>query len=289
MKVLMEIFRYIISAILTLGIGLIFACNLISSTLLSKDYIISEFEENGYYSNIYNDVQNSFSKYIMQSGLEESIIQDIVTENKVKDDTNIIISNIYDGNDEEIEVESIEQKLNENIQNSLNDKNLTEESKASIQQFTNLISNDYILTIMHTNYESKINDYIVKSNSIIEKIFKLGKYIIIISIVFMFLVNIKSFNRNISMLGISLSLLGFIFIYVQYLINKNIDIDRIYILNQAFSNVAKNIAKDNLDNLVMYGKQVIGFGIIFILIGNILRSIFKKIEKKPVLLLQEKF
>lgn len=289
MKVYIEILRYIMCVILTLSIGIMFACNLIDLTVLSRNYIINKFEENQYYSNIYKDVQDSFSKYIMQSGLDENVIKDIVNENKVKDDTNIIISNIYDGNNKEIEIESIKQKLNENIQTSLNDKKLTEESKSSIEQFINLISNDYILTIMHTNYETKIHQYIMKFDNSIDKIFNLGKYATIISIVFILIINIKSFNRNISMLGISLSLLGCIFIYVQYLIYKNINIYNIYILNQSFSNVIKNIAIQNLDSLIIYGKQIIVLGFIFILIGNIIRSIFQKNEKKPILLLQEKF
>lgn len=289
MKVFIEILRYIMCLILTLGIGLMFACNLINSTLLSKEYIVAKFEENQYYSKVYKDVQNSFSNYIMQSGLEENVIQGIVTENKVKADTNIIISNIYDGDNKEIEIESIKEKLNENIQTFLSDKKLTKESKTSIEQFVNLISNDYILTIMHTNYESKIHDYILKIDNIIEKIFNLGKYITIISIVFIIIINIKSFNRNISMLGMSLSLLGFIFIYIQYFINKNLDISNIYILNEAFANTIKNIATENLESLIIYGKRIIVFGFIFILIGNIIRSIFRKNEKKPTVLLQEKF
>ena len=70
---------------------------LATSTLLKEEYVLGKLEENGYYENLYHEIQSKFEEYILQSGLEEEVIRDIYTEDQVQSDTKILIHNIYAG------------------------------------------------------------------------------------------------------------------------------------------------------------------------------------------------
>ena len=97
MKVVKSIIQYIIVTILALAVLALIIMNLFSSSILSKDYILSKLEEQNYYDKIYEDTKSNFENYIHQSGLDEEVLNDIVTKEKIKKDTNIIINNIYNG------------------------------------------------------------------------------------------------------------------------------------------------------------------------------------------------
>ena len=70
--------------------------NLFSTTILNEQYILSKLQEVDYYNKMYDYVQSCFEKYIGQSGLDEEILNNVVSKEKIKNDTQIIISNIYD-------------------------------------------------------------------------------------------------------------------------------------------------------------------------------------------------
>ena len=69
--------------------------------------------------NIYTAVESDFENYIYQSGLDENVLENIVSLEKIENDTKTIINNLYDGTSETIDVTEIENNLNNNIQNSL--------------------------------------------------------------------------------------------------------------------------------------------------------------------------
>jgi len=156
MKVVKNIIQYIVATILALAILLLILINIFSSSILSKDYVLSKLDEQNYYDKIYEDTKSNFENYIHQSGLDEEVLNDIVAKEKVKKDTKIIINNIYNGMDEKINTEEIKERLNENINNSLNGK-ISATQRKSIDTFVDTICKEYEATISHTNYEQKIH------------------------------------------------------------------------------------------------------------------------------------
>ena len=92
MKVLINILKIIIITILTICILFLGIKNIFSSTILDQSYITNKLEETNLYHETYELVKSNFENYIYQSGLDEIVLEDICTEEKVKNDLNTIDS-----------------------------------------------------------------------------------------------------------------------------------------------------------------------------------------------------
>ena len=186
MKVLKNLLKFISITILTIYIITSCFISIAFSTILNKDYIIQKLEENNFYSETHKLVESNFENYIYQSGFEENVIQNICTEEKVKNDINIMLSNIYDGTKQEIDTIEIANKLNENIEKS-GVKN--SENEKSIQQFVEHICNEYTNTLVHTKYEEKINNIYIKIVESLNEIYRIIQTIFILDIIVIISIN----------------------------------------------------------------------------------------------------
>ena len=272
-----KLLKYIFAIILYLSLTIVVLINILNSTILSKEYILNKLEESNYYNNIYTEVENNFENYIYQSGLDPIVLENIVSRDKIKEDTNIIISNIYDGNNKVIDLEVVRNNLSTNIDKSLEDRYLSEENKKAINKFIDIIINEYEDTIMNTSYSSKINTGISSINNKINMINIIMIILVIISILSLILLNIKKKRRKLSIFGIPLLALGLLLITIYLYIILNIDINNIVILNDAISIAVHYILNGIVVKFLINGSIFIGLGLLIIIIGNMLR--YKKVKK----------
>lgn len=272
-----KLLKYIFAIILYLSLTIVVLINILNSTILSKEYILNKLEESNYYNNIYTEVENNFENYIYQSGLDPIVLENIVSRDKIKEDTNIIISNIYDGNNKVIDLEVVRNNLSTNIDKSLEDRYLSEENKKAINKFIDIIINEYEDTIMNTDYSSKINTGISSINNKINMINIIMIILVIISILSLILLNIKKKRRKLSIFGIPLLALGLLIITIYLYIILNIDINNIVILNDAISIAVHYILNGIVIKFLIEGFIFIGLGLLIIIIGNMLR--YKKVKK----------
>lgn len=272
-----KLLKYIFAIILYLSLTIVVLINILNSTILSKEYILNKLEESNYYNNIYTEVENNFENYIYQSGLDPIVLENIVSRDKIKEDTNIIISNIYDGNNKGIDLEVIRNNLSTNIDKSLEDRYLSEENKKAINKFIDIIINEYEDTIMNTDYSSKINTGISSINNKINMINIIMIILVIISILSLILLNIKKKRRKLSIFGIPLLALGLLLITIYLYIILNIDINNIVILNDAISIAVHYILNGIVVKFLINGSIFTILGILIIIIGNMLR--YRKVKK----------
>lgn len=272
-----KLLKYIFAIILYLSLTIVVLINILNSTILSKEYILNKLEESNYYNNIYTEVENNFENYIYQSGLDPIVLENIVSRDKIKEDTNIIISNIYDGNNKGIDLEVIRNNLSTNIDKSLEDRYLSEENKKAINKFIDIIINEYEDTIMNTDYSSKINTGISSINNKINIINIIMIILVIISILSLILLNIKKKRRKLSIFGIPLLALGLLLITIYLYIILNIDINNIVILNDAISIAVHYILNGIVIKFLINGSIFTILGILIIIIGNMLR--YRKVKK----------
>ena len=272
-----KLLKYIFAIILYLSLTIVVLINILNSTILSKEYILNKLEESNYYNNIYTEVENNFENYIYQSGLDPIVLENIVSRDKIKEDTNIIISNIYDGNNKVIDLEVVRNNLSTNINKSLEDRYLSEENKKAINKFIDIIINEYEDTIMNTDYSSKINTGISSINNKINMINIIMIILVIISILSLILLNIKKKRRKLSIFGIPLLALGLLLITIYLYIILNIDINNIVILNDAISIAVHYILNGIVVKFLINGSIFTILGILIIIIGNMLR--YKKVKK----------
>ena len=274
-----KIIAYIIATILAISILVLIITNMLSSTILSKGYILSKLQEQDYYDKIYEETESNFENYIHQSGLDEDVLDGIVTKEKIQKDTKIIIENIYNGTDEKIDTEEIKNNLNEKINNSLNGKISSSEQK-SIDTFVDTICKEYETTISHTNYEKKINSVINKANKYVDLLTKLTLIIICISVIILILLTIKRIYRITARIGVAFVIDGLILILAEKYINAKIKIDTIVILTKGISDVVQSILKEILSNTLKTGSIMLTIGVVLIVIYGIIKSVRKGKREK---------
>lgn len=272
MRIFKRIIKNIIAIFLTIATIIYITINLLSSTILSKEYVINKIEEIGYYDKIYESVESNFENYIYQSGLDENALENIVSKEKIREDTNLILNNIYDGAEKEIDVQEIEDNLNKNIETSLGNQRLNATQQKSIETFVEQICNEYKDTISNFNYENQIYNAIAKIRQVIELGKKVVLITIIVCVILIIVLSLKRLYRVLMYLGVSLVASGTFFVIVNLFINANTSLQHILILNDTISEVLRNILSDILSSELNTGLIMLGIGFVSILISNIVHS-----------------
>lgn len=266
-----RLIQYIIVAILAIVTLALILINMLSSTILNKEYILSKLQEQNYYDKIYEEAESNFENYIHQSGLDEEVLAGIVSKDKIEKDTKIIIDNIYDGKNEKIDTEEIKNNLNEKIENSLNGKISSSEQK-SIDEFVNKICEEYENTISHTNYEKKINSAMKRVKQYAGIMSKTLMIAIAILVFLLILLSLKEIYALVARIGTVLVVDGLIFVLVEKYITSKIKIETIVLLNKAISDVLQNILNEILNKISNYGSIMIITGTVLIVIYGIIKS-----------------
>ena len=279
MKVFLTIIRYIFIIILTALIILLAFMGIASSTILNKEYVLAKLDETEYYDGIYQEINNNFENYIYQSGFDETVINNIVTKEKIKKDTNVIISNIYDGTNEEIDVTEIKTNLMSNINNYIQSSNLTHAKQDAIDSFIDTICKEYNKVMTHTDYEQSIYNMYVKALKYVET----GRQVLLIAIlvitVLIFALYLKEIYRGISKLGIAITASGIFCVFTNAFITSKVKIDTIKILNDSFSNALRGILNDIVGTIGNLGCILLLCGMIVIIVGSIIESTKNKEQK----------
>lgn len=280
MKVIINIIKGILIILLTCAIIGLILINIVSSTILNKQYVLEQLDKTNYYEGIQKQLESNFENYIGQSGLDEEVIKNIISVEQVKKDTNIIINNIYDGTSQTINTEQLKSNLKNNIETSLENRNLTVAEQEAIEEYINKIDKQYKETMSHTNYEDNIHQILKKVNQY-EKMIK--KAIIIAIIVFIILIlicNCKKIIKGIVNIGISLFSTGILAVILKMYIDSKIKISNIVILNAAVSTSLRSIINDILSKFINNGYILLGVGLLAIIIGNTVIGIKEEREEQ---------
>ena len=247
MKVLTNLLKFIFIIILTICMISLGIITIAFSTILDKNYVIQELDETNFYAETYELVKSSFENYIYQSGLEEEVLNDICTEEKVKQDINIMLSNIYDGTNQKIDTTEIANNLNANI-DKYGIKN--KQNEGAINQFIEHICNEYINTLVHTKYEEQINNVYEKVVETLNKLYQILLIVSVIDIIAIIVINNKKISKDIQHLEIALFSTSIFELVVCQIINSKIYIQGIKIFNDTFSKSVVTIIQDILNKIV---------------------------------------
>ena len=272
MKVLVNLLKFIFIMILTvaiIGLGL-FA--IVFSTVLNKDYVVQKLEETDFYSGTYKLVESNFENYIYQSGLDEEVLKEICSQDKVKKDINIMLNNIYSGTNQSIDTTEISEKLNANIDKS-GIKNKQNES--AINEFVKHICQEYTDTLVHSKYETEINKMYNKINTLLNKVYNTLLIVFFIDLILIIIINKKKISKDIQALGIALMSASMFQIVACQIITSNVDVKNIKIFNDVFSNCLVTIIQDVLNKI---NSLALGTCIFAVIILGIYVSI--KVNKK---------
>lgn len=267
MKVLKNLLKFIFITILTICMISLGIITIAFSTILDKNYVMQKLEETNFYADTYKLVESNFENYIYQSGLDEEALKNICTEEKVKQDINIMLSNIYDGTNQEIDTTEIANNLNSNI-DQLGIKNKQNES--AIQQFVTHICDEYTDTLVHTKYETQINDIYKKAIEALDQIYEIILIVLAVDIIAIIAINNKKISKDIQHLGIALFATSVFELSVWQIITSKIDIQGIKIFNDVFSKSIVTIIQEIMNQIASLALGTLVISVIFIAIYAII-------------------
>ena len=275
MRIAKTIIKYIVTIILAIAMIAYFFISLVSSTILSEQYILSKLDETNYYNKIYEYVKSNFENYIYQSGLEETVLEDVVSKEKIRKDTGIIISNLYDGLNQKIDTQEIRDNLNKNIKETLEDQDMTVTQQNAIDTFIDHICNEYTDTMSHFSFEQQVNQAYQK----VIKYMDLSKKVLLITIgldiLLLLVLNLRRIYKFVSLVGVSLTTTGAFLTIVNLFVNIKIKIQTITILNDAVSDTLRNVLTSMLNMVMKNGYILLISGVLLIIVSNLIHNIKK--------------
>ena len=275
-----NIFNFIFSIILAICIITMCFITIGSHTVLSESYALKTLEEEDYYNNCYWLIKANFENYIYQSGLDEKVLDNIITKEKVTNDIKIIIANIFKNTNTEIDTTEIKDNLNKNIEDSLEGTRLNSSQKEAIDEFVNQICNEYKATI-------SFHDIVKKSNFNLEKIINLvnnvKKFVLIllgIDFLILLVLNLNRMYKFVSWLGVSIATNGFIMLFISIFTRLKIKIKTITIINDFISEILRKMIFEVLNIITVTGIISIIIAIVTIVFANIKKAKIETNEKK---------
>ena len=275
MKVIGNIIKFILAIILAICIIVCIGVNVASSTILSKDFVLQKLDETNYYANIYTAVESDFENYIYQSGLDEEVLENIVTPEKIENDTKVIINNIYDGTDEQIDITEIENNLRTNIEQSLNG-NLSATQKKMVDEFINKITEQYQDTMTSTSYEDNIHNLLTKGMTIIKLVNVASIIGIVVSAIIILVISFRRVWSGFMFIVSSAIASGVFYIFANILINAKVRIENITILNDAISITLREVLTSILNQLTTTGIIITIVGVIILIVFAMMDSYYKR-------------
>lgn len=272
MKIAKKVIRFILELLLSIILIIYMLIQLLSSTVLNENYILSTFNQTGYYKDVYDLANSKFEEYLYQSGLDESVMDDILSEEKVKEDTVKIISNIYEGESQEISTQEIKDNLEKNIKESTGNKTLSASEQEAVDTFVNTVCEEYKAVISHTSYEATLNNALTKMSKYMGIAEIVLVVIAIVLVIILFALSIHHKYRFISDLGVALLSSGSVLVVSNLYIKFNIEVKNIIILNEAISKALVKIVQEILGTLSQYGIAFAIIGVLLIIIPHLVHN-----------------
>ena len=262
------ILGYLFGFIFSVSVSLLVILLLCKFTILDKSYVKGLFVKYNYSEYIYKSIDEGMKDYMVSSGLPESILDNLYTEEDIKTELNNYLDSVYKGKEYISNREKIETKINDNINSFMKSHNLgmsdTEELASFISEITDYYDNEirlYKVLDKFVVYVPKVSKYI-NTAFIVLGVTSIISLIIIIWTKFY--------------IGSSIMSSGIILVLIRLFIFNNIDYKNILIFNEYFSKVLRYI-------LNIYSKYILIIGISLI-VGGIILSLFKNskffVEKK---------
>ena len=271
---------YVLSFVLVLMLLALCLLAIVKSTILDEKYMISKLEEANYYERMNGEIIEQFKNYTIQSGLSDEVLENLFTEDKLKQDINNVIDSIYTGKELEISTSEIRENLKENILAEV-------EKEGKTVDFEDEAMEEYLKAI-ESAYESQVSYSTSTINSIgstFEKVIKLAQIaqivVIVITIVIAVLIIILNIKQifGLNYLAISSMASGLFILLAKLLLGQATDLKNIMLINQATSHVIQLVIQDLLAKVTIAGAVLLIIGIIFSVIYNLFyKKFFKKAE-----------
>ena len=263
-----DITKYIIAFFIALFIVLLSLLTLLKTTIYNKDYIKDTLQKSNYFKLVSDSIDNNMKDYMVSSGIDESVLNDLYTKEEIKEDIFNYIDNVYNGSLVEFNENKIKQRLTDNINNYYSSKNITISDKKAVDDFVNNMS---------SIYKSEIRFYDTLNNYI--KLLKKSQKIITISIIILVGLVVIPFAylvyKRFNYIGIIMSSGGLMLLFIRYMVYNRIDYNNVLIVSDNFSLILRKVLNDIANQMTIYAYTLLVIG----LLTSLLISIYKPNKK----------
>lgn len=244
------IFYYLSEFLLSILVLLLFLIALLECTVLRPKYILDQFEKNNYYEVLYKSINNEMSNYIIQAGLEDSVLDNIYTKDMVKKEVTRMVQKFYGNGKVTIDTKIVKENLENNIAIFLSKNNIEITDQEALDQFV-----EQMLDI----YEEKIvlSKGLMKAQNIVVKL-DFGLKIVFIVLAFIVCAGgilTKCICKN-RVIAIPFFTTGILLLLGNYLLFNRIDVRNILFWNENVSNIIKSVFF-SLSDLVEKGAVIL--------------------------------
>lgn len=271
MKIVKGIINSILAFLLCVSFVAGFIVVLLSNTVLNEKYVLAQLAKNQFYEKVEIDLKNGFEEYQYQSGFPETVFENLCSREMIEKDVNRVIESWYQGTEMVNHSADVELQIQANIEQYLKENNMdvTEKQQKNIQDFEKMMVQVYENKVgIVSNYNKQITKAIEKGKEVIAVAKKvlIGTFVAIL--ILTLLINVKDFLAFVSTIGTSLLASGILLELIQFVIEKNIDINHILVFTQALSDFIKEMIYDVLNKFSWSGILLIIVGIMSIVVSN---------------------
>lgn len=256
------ILSYITKFIQSISFFLLTLSIILLGTIFNESYTLDLLDNNNYYEELYQNTKEEVSNYLEQSGLEENILDNVITKTEIKNTIITNLDNLYQNRTIKTDTTKITNDLTTKINTYIKDNNIKVENKNTVSTLVNKLVSIYKEEISYNNTFEKIRPAF-------NKFHHYTKIVLVVSIILLvmtYLINRYLFkDRNIiaSLFTNSVLLIGLV-LYTQYTIN----ITDISFYNTSISNIIKEFLNSVLKTINLVGLVSLGLGIFLSLLST---------------------
>lgn len=268
------VLSYIMKFIQSISFFLLSLSLILIFTVFNEDYVLDLLNNHNYYQELYDNTLEEVSYYLEQSGLNEEVLNNVISVKSLKNEIIMTIDNLYTNQKITVNTEEFQNNLTTNINNYIKDNSIRVDNKDTVNILTKKLVNIYEEEISYNNTFEKVRP-------MFNKAYKLTKIVLLISIIvsiITYLINRYIFkDRNIiaSLFTNFVILVGLV-LYTKY----TIDINNIFFYNTSISNILMEFINSVLKCMLVTGiiSFILGLFIVFTTTGT-----FKKLRQNKKL------
>ena len=230
------ILSYLFGFILSLGIFLLAILFISKKTICDKTFMFRLMDENNYYEKVYNSINEDVEDYMMSSGLETVILNNVIVKSTVKSEIINYVNYLYEGKKYNVDTTYIHDTLKTNIDNYLKGLNLGIDNTNELELFIGDIEGIYKEEVSFYNTIDRLASYLKKLPNILNKALIID--IILVGVLLILLLLIRVVN-----IGSCIFSSGLILFLIKIFIYERIDSQNILIVSDHFSLIVRNTFK----------------------------------------------
>ena len=269
-----KLISYILTFILVIFLVALVSITCIKEKVLNIDNVLKIFDNVNFYENTYNTLNENFSNYMEQSGLDESVIENIITVEDIKTETRNCIESIYNNTKYTINKENIEKRFNENINSYLeeNHRKLNSNEEKSVSTLVSKISSLYASEVFPIDLISKVNINLKKISDLVN-IANVSLYGCVgVLLLLLIVINIKNIMKVLNYVGVSLLSSGIVLYAPKIFIDYKLHINDINIYNRNISDIIINFINDVLNYFTVIPIIFIVLAVVLLFVANLFRK-----------------